>query len=62
VKKLSILSPFTLLLIFAPIASWAASGDLDRSYGVNGIADIQTVNPYSLAIQTDNKIVIGGQC
>lgn len=52
---------FTLVLI--PVISRAASGDLDRSYGVGGFyyaadADSSTV----LAIQTDDKVIAGGQC
>jgi uncharacterized delta-60 repeat protein len=53
----------TLFVALAPSIAFAASGDLDRSYGVNGLALIQDGNPTALlAIQADNKVIVAGQC
>lgn len=62
-NKRIVLASVSLIVLFTPIIVFAASGDLDRSYGAGGFvhsadADSATV----LAIQTDDKVIAGGQC
>ena len=62
-KKRIVLALFSFAFLLAPLAVFGASGDLDRSYGVNGIAPIQNGDPAGfLAVQPDNKVIVGGQC
>jgi uncharacterized delta-60 repeat protein len=56
-------SLFCLALFILPMGVFAASGDLDRSYGNNGVAWAGDMDASAvLAIQPDNKIITGGQC
>lgn len=51
-----------LALMIIPAAVHAASGDRDRSFGVNGVAYADFPEPVStIAIQADNKVINGGQ-
>jgi uncharacterized delta-60 repeat protein len=46
-----------------PMYTGAASGDLDRSFGVNGFAyNTQSDSAFTMVIQPDDKILLGGQC
>ncbi len=38
----------------------AADGDLDPTFGKNGMVIIDTISPHSFAIQSDGKIVVAG--
>ncbi|MGB7925127.1 MAG: FG-GAP-like repeat-containing protein [Pyrinomonadaceae bacterium] len=52
-----------LALGIFPAAVHGASGDRDRSFGVNGVAYADFPEPVStIAIQADNKVITGGQC
>lgn len=62
-RSYSTLAATILLLFVSPVVLLAASGDLDRSFGVNGIASIQDRNPNALlAVQADNKVIVAGNC
>ena len=54
-----------LALGIIPAAVHGASGDRDRSFGVNGVAYANPSFPEpvsTIAIQADNKVINGGQC
>jgi hypothetical protein len=54
-----------LALGIIPAAVYGASGDRDRSFGVNGVAYAAPGSPEpvsTIAIQADNKVITGGQC
>jgi len=59
------IAAFILVMLFHAIA-WSASGDLDTSFGVNGIviSDLQgnsaTDNAEAVAVQPDGKILVAG--
>ena len=54
---------FCLTLFLLPSNSFAAAGDLDRSYGNNGLALFGDMDASGvIAVQADNKVIAGGQC
>jgi uncharacterized delta-60 repeat protein len=55
---------FTAIIVsFACSIALAGSGELDRSFGVNGMAFFDTgFNADAVAIQSDDKIVMGTSC
>ncbi len=63
-KMLKKLSLFVFLVFFSLIPNLsAASGDLDRSFGFNGLAFFDT--PFSasaVSVQSDDRILLGGSC
>jgi uncharacterized delta-60 repeat protein len=62
-KKCIVFTMFSLAILLTPIIVQGASGDRDRSYGVNGTAPIQNGDPNAfLAVQADNKVLVAGQC
>jgi uncharacterized delta-60 repeat protein len=53
-------SVILLTLALAPLVTFAASGDFDRSYGTNGVTTAGLGPVDTLAIQPDNKVIAGG--
>lgn len=52
-----------LAIVFACSIAFGASGELDRSFGSNGMAFFDTgFNVDALAVQPDDKLVAGTQC
>ena len=63
-RKVFIAAVFTSLLFNLTHAAHAAPGDLDPTFGINGIARVDYGahdNGEALAVQPDGKIVVGGK-
>ncbi|HEX8738497.1 MAG TPA: FG-GAP-like repeat-containing protein [Pyrinomonadaceae bacterium] len=63
-KTVSALAAFTILILLFNLPAFAAAGDLDASFGQNGISPAPGLNPDGastcIALQPDGKIIVGG--
>jgi uncharacterized delta-60 repeat protein len=44
------------------VARYRVDGSLDRSFGTDGIARVESVSAWAMALQDDGKIVLAGAC
>lgn len=62
-QRCFVVAIFSLTLAFTPFIVSGASGDLDRSYGAGGFSSFADAGTAAvLAIQSDDKVIAGGQC